>query len=391
MAAGIDPARWQTVPAVRLRLLTQVKLQLVFFTLFTLVRECPGQAAPDTLESPEVHADRTVTLRIRAPKAAEVTLSGDWMPAGSAEKMTRDDQGVWSITVGPLAPQVYLYTFNVDGLSIADPVNPRIKLRARTSASLMEVPGEEVWQFRDVPHGKVEINLHKSSVLGGEPRQVFVYTPPDYGRNAAVRYPVLYLLHGNNDVAAGWTFTGNANLILDNLLAQKKAAPMLIVMPWGHAVPFGAPREQQAKNNTLFERYLLEEGIPLVDSKYLTAPGPASRAVAGLSMGGSQALQIGLGHLDTVGSIGVLSAGKPRDFEQRYASLLEHPKQTNQRLKLLWIGVGKQDEVVENVRQFRGLLSARDIHHVDFETEGGHFYPVWRKCLAELAPLLFRK
>jgi enterochelin esterase-like enzyme len=367
-----------------------VKPTLLFLTLFTLARECPGQATPDTLESPEIHAGGTVTLRIRAPKAAEVTLSGDWMPAGSAEKMTRDDQGVWSVTVGPLAPQVYLYTFKVDGLSIADPVNPRIKLRARTSASLMEVPGEEVWQFRDVPHGKVEINLHKSRVLGA-PRQVFVYTPPDYGRNPAARYPVLYLFHGNNDVAAGWTFTGNAHLILDNLLAEKKAVPMLIAMPWGHAVPFGAPREQQARNNALFEQYLLEEVIPLVDSNYRTAPGPANRAVAGLSMGGSQALQIGLGHLDTVGSIGVFSAGKPRDFEQRYAGLLEHPKETNQRLKLLWIGVGKQDALLENVRQLRAALSQRDIRHVGFETEGGHFYPVWRRFLAEMAPLLFRQ
>ena len=359
--------------------------------LLTLARDCPGQAAPDTLVSPEIHASGTVTLRIRAPKAGEVTLTGDWMPAGSAEKMTRDGQGVWSLTVGPLAPQVYLYTFKVDGVPIADPVNPRIKLRARTSASLMEVPGQELWQFRDVPHGKVEINLHKSRVLGGQPRQVFVYTPPGYGRNPAARYPVLYLFHGNNDVAAGWTFTGNAHLILDNLLADNKAVPMLIVMPWGHAVPFGAPREQQAGNNSLFEQYLLEEVIPLVESNYRTAPGPANRAVAGLSMGGAQALRIGLGHLDIVSSIGVFSAGKPRDFEQRYAGLLDHPKDTNRRLKLLWIGTGRQDEGIDSIRQLQTTLSSHEIRHVDFEMDGGHFYPVWRRCLAEMAPLLFRQ
>jgi enterochelin esterase family protein len=341
--------------------------------------------------SPEVHRDGTVTLRIKAPKASEVTVNGDWMPAGAQEKMARSEDGVWSLTVGPLKPQVYLYTFTVDGLTIADPVNPRIKLRARTSASLMEVPGQELWQFRDVPHGKVEINLHKSAVLGGAPRQVYVYTPPGYDARAEARYPVLYLLHGHNDVAAGWTFTGNANLILDNLLAEGRATPMLIAMPWGHAVPIDAPETEQAKNNALFERYLVEEVVPLVEAKYRTARGAENRAVAGLSMGGSQALQTGLNHLDLFASIGVFSSGKPKDFEQRYAGVLSHPEETGRRLKLVWIGVGKQDAVAPSNRQLRASLEEHGIKVVSVEEEGGHFYPVWRRFLSEMAPLLFRR
>jgi enterochelin esterase-like enzyme len=375
-----------------LRYTPSVNPALPLLLLFALAAspQTPAPALAETLVSPDVHADRTVTFRLFAPKASVVTLTGDWMPLGSAEKMTKDDRGVWSITAGPLSPQIYLYTFKLDGISIADPINPRIKLRARTSASLVEVPGDEPWLYRDVPHGKVEINLHHSAVLGGVPRQVFVYTPPGYGSAATARYPVLYLFHGNNDVAAGWTFTGNANIILDNLIAEKKAIPMLVVMPWGHAVPFGAPREQQARNNDLFERYLIEEVLPLVESNYRTSAGGANRALAGLSMGGAQSLSIGLRHPDLFGNMGIFSAGKPRDFETRFKAALDAPEDTNAKLKLFWIGVGKQDSILDNVRQLRAALEAHKIRHVAVESEGAHFYPVWRRYLTEFAALLFR-
>ncbi len=157
-----------------------------------------------------------------------------------------------------------------------------------------------MWQARDVPHGKVEINWQRSTVLNGETRWIWIYTPPGYTKETKRRYPVLYLFHGSNDVAAGWTLAGCANLILDNLLAEKKAVPMIVVMPYGHAVPFGAPREQQANNTALFEQYLLKDVVPLVESKYRTAPGREKRAIAGLSMGGGQALTIGFSHLDHV-------------------------------------------------------------------------------------------
>lgn len=354
-----------------------------------------GGAAPqiDTLLSPEVHPDRTVTFRLRAPKASEVKVTGEWMLDYPSSKtpLTRDGEGVWSVTVGPLTPNVYLYSFNVDGMEIADPINPTIKLRARTSASLVLVPGGEPWEFTDVPHGAVNIVWHKSAVLDGAMRQVFIYTPPGYGKNAGARYPVLYLLHGSQDVAAGWTLTGNANFVLDNLIAEKKAVPMIVVMTNGHAVPFGTPATEPGKNNQLFEQYLLREVVPMVEANYRVAPGRANRAICGLSMGGGQATQIGLGHLDLFAWVGVFSSGQAQGFETRYKALLDDPKATNERLKLLFIGVGKTDPGYERVRQFDALLTAHKIQHIYWETEGAHVWPVWRRCLVETASRLFQK
>ncbi|MBL8227378.1 MAG: esterase [Bryobacterales bacterium] len=357
---------------------------------FGLVSVGSGQNLQDTLVSPEVHSDGRITFRLWAPKVAEASLQGDWMAANTREKMTKDDRGVWSITVGPLPPQVYLYTFQIDGLSIADPINPRMKLRARTSASLVEVPGEELWQFRDVPHGRVEIHYHRSAVLGGAQRQVFVYTPPGYGKDVRTRYPVLYLFHGSNDVAAGWTFTGNANLILDNLIAEKRAVPMLIVMPWGHALPFGSAPEVQSRNTELFEKYLITEVMPMVESSYRTVASAQGRAIAGLSMGGGQALTVGLHHLEKFSGIAVFSSGKPRNFEEQFGKVLAEPARINRQLKVFWIGVGRQDAVLESNRALRKTLESNSIRITAVESEGGHVYPVWRRYLSELAPLLFR-
>ncbi|MEJ7609306.1 MAG: alpha/beta hydrolase-fold protein [Bryobacteraceae bacterium] len=221
-----------------------------------------GQA----LISPEVHPDHRVTFRLAAPKAAEAAFYGDWMQPGTSQKMTRSDTGVWTATVGPLKPSIYIYNFILDGLAIADPTNPRIKLRARTSASLVEVKGAtpSLWDATDVPHGAVEINWQKSKVLGGDTRWIWVYTPPNYSGEPRRQYPVLYLFHGSNDIAGGWTLAGNANFILDNLIAQQTAKPMIVVMPFGHAVPFDAPREQQAKNTQLYDDYVMQDVIPFI-------------------------------------------------------------------------------------------------------------------------------
>ncbi|MBS1857442.1 MAG: esterase [Acidobacteria bacterium] len=355
----------------------------------------PAVAQPparDTLVSPEVRPDRTVTFRIRAPKAAQVTLFGAWMPVGSQQPMVRDADGVWSVTVGPLAPNGYLYSFTVDGVTIADPVNPDIKLRQRTSASLLEIPGNppEPWEIRDVPHGAVEVSWLKSKVLDGSTRQVFVYLPPGYGKSTT-RYPVLYLLHGSGDVPASWTQAGKANLILDNLIADRKAAPMIVVMPGGHAVPFGSARAVQAKNTELFEEYLVDEIVPWVEASYRTARGRENRAIAGLSMGGGQAFNVGFAHLDLFSAIGVFSASGGADLAGRFQQQLAHPAATNSKLKVFWIGIGKQDAGYERAKQFSAALQGAHIEHPFVETEGGHVWAVWRWALSEYAPLLFRR
>jgi enterochelin esterase family protein len=200
---------------------------------------------------------------------------------------------------------------------------------------------------------------------------------------------VLYLFHGNNDLAAGWTMAGRANLILDNLIADKKAVPMIIVMPWGHALPFGAhPPPGRPSNNDLFEQYLLKEVMPLVEARYRTAPGRRNRAIVGLSMGGAQALQIGLGHRELFAAIGVFGAGMTRsDFEGRYKTLSPNANAVGP----FFIGIGKEDGGLPRARELTDALRAHGFAPTYHEVEGGHIYPVWRKLLVETAPLLFTR
>lgn len=355
-----------------------------------VLAQAPG---PPAVNSPEVYADRRVTFRIRAPKASDVSFFGDWMAVGSSEKMSKDAEGVWSITLGPLPPSIYLYSFTVDGVTIADPVNPRIKLRSQTSASMVEIRGDtpELWQPQNVAHGSVQIDWQSSKVLPGDPRWIWVYTPPGYEKEQARKYPVLYLFHGSNDTAAGWTLAGNANFILDNLIAAHKAVPMIVVMPYGHAVPFGSPREQQAKNTAIFEEYVLKDVMPYVESRYRIAPGRENRAIAGLSMGGGQSLTIGFDHLDLFSAVGAFSAAVPADFATRYESALKASKDTNSKLRALWIGCGRQDSLFERSQKLSDLLKANNIQHTFRATEGRHTYTVWRQYLGEFVPLLFRK
>jgi enterochelin esterase-like enzyme len=361
-----------------------------FLLPFLLAATAAFAQTPRTpaLVSPEVLPDRHATFRVSAPKASEVSLFGDWMPPGTQQAMTRDAQGVWSVTIGPLDPGLAIYTLTVDGVTTPDPVNPRIKLRARTSASLVDVPGNppELWQARDVPHGTVEVNWARSRIIG-DTRAYYVYTPPGYEAGRSTRYPALYLLHGNNDTAAGWTDVGKANFILDNLIAEKRAVPMIIVMPFGHAVPYDGP---QAGNTAAFERYLIEEIIPEVEGKYRVAPGRENRAIVGLSMGGGHALQIGLGHLDQFSAVGAFSSAVPGGFEDRFKTLLDDPIRTNAKLKLLWIGCGRQYPGFARNQRLSELLARHQIKHTFHPTDGLHNFAVWRRYLAETAPLLFR-
>jgi enterochelin esterase-like enzyme len=362
--------------------------------IFAIMMLCASLCAQtNRIISPEIRADGKVTFRLQAPKVTEAALFADWMLVGTVEKMMKDSDGTWSVTVGPIDPGIYIYHFAVDGLNIADPINPAIKLRARTSASLLEVPGKtpKIWEARDVPHGTVEIQNHKATALGGEMRPVWIYKPPGYDSGGRKRYPVLYLLHGSNDTPAGWTMVGRANYIMDNLLAEKKAREMIIVMPFGHAVHFDAPRDQQQNNAQKFEEYLFKDLAPLVESSYRIKKGRDNHAIVGLSMGGGQALQIGLGHLDTFSAVGAFSSAIPRDFENRFKTLLDHPKETNKKLDLLWIGCGRQDTIAfRGSENLSAVLEKHGIKHTFRPTEGRHTYTVWRQYFTEVAPLLFR-
>ncbi|MDP9169440.1 MAG: alpha/beta hydrolase-fold protein [Acidobacteriota bacterium] len=349
-----------------------------------LMSTASAQTPPaDGLVSPEVHPDRTVTFRVRAPKAAEVTLYGDWMPVGKPEPMTKGPDGVWAINTAPLEANGHLYWFNLDGIAIADPINPVLKQRQRTSASLVEVPAASPapWELRDVPHGSVVTEWEKSAVLNRTERMV-VYLPPGYQKSSA-RYPVLYLVHGSGDTPESWTNAGHANLILDNLIADHKAKPMIVVMPAGHALPFGTGRGGPVSNNDLFEQYLTKEVIPAVESKYRVAPGVRNRALAGLSMGGGHTIYTGFRHSAMFSALGIFSPGLPNGFD--VAAL--HPK-----IPLVWITCGDNDTTVNytHVKAWAEALDKSGIQEKFTTYPGAHTWPVWRNSLADFAPLLFQ-
>ncbi|HEX4772949.1 MAG TPA: alpha/beta hydrolase-fold protein [Bryobacteraceae bacterium] len=351
--------------------------------LLTSVSTVAQTPPPDGVLSPEVHADRTVTFRIRAPKAADVKLYGDWMPVGELQAMTKDSEGVWSFTTSPLEANVHLYWFNLDGVSIADPVNPVIKIRQRTSASLVEVPETPpaLWEVRDVPHGTVVTEWRNSAVLNRTER-VVLYLPPGY-ETSTVRYPVLYLVHGSGDVPESWTQAGHANLILDNLIAGGKANAMIVVMPAGHALPFGTKPGGPVSNDELFDRYLTTEVMPAMEKKYRIAPGAANRALAGLSMGGSHTIYSGFHHPADFSALGIFSPGVAGEV-----STITKAKQPG----LIWISCGDQDMAVhyDRVKAWADSLEKAGVRETFITYPGAHTWPVWRRSFADFAPLIFK-
>jgi len=358
-----------------------------------------GRGPVDTLVSPEVHPDHTVTFRLRAPQANDVTLTGDWMATletstGGTTKMTKDASGIWSFTSPPLEPTVHLYFFTVDGVNIADPVNPDVKLRVRTSGSLVEVPGDPipVWQLQEVPRGSVDLNWHHSRAYD-DYHEFAVYLPPGYYKSNA-RYPVLYLVHGAGDIATSWTNPGATNVILDNLIAQKKAVPMIVVMPFNGGNNPAAGRGQgggRGAGPSPFDEYLTKELMPLIDSTYRTLPGRKNRAMAGLSAGGGATYNVGLKHTELFSQFGFLSAaGVNGEFATKYPEFAD-AKNAAAKLDLIWIGVGQQDPLKAGSQAFDEALTGLKIKHTFLTREGGHVWPVWRWALSEFAPLLFRK
>jgi enterochelin esterase family protein len=380
-----------------------------------------GRGQQDNLVSPEVHPDRTVTFRLRAPQASVVTLTGDWLatPAastGGTVPMTKDSAGIWSLTTAPLEATVHLYFFTMDGVTMADPVNPKMKLRVRTSASLVEVPGDPIpaWQFRDIPHGSMDWNTQHSKVYD-DTHEFLVYLPPGY-HTAKARYPVLYLVHGAGDTALGWGTAGAANLILDSLIAEKKAVPMIVVMPFNGsnapvpaggrgngagAGPGGGGRGASGGRggigrgagggNTQFEDYMLTELIPFIDSSYRVAPGRQNRSMAGLSAGGAATYNIAFKHPELFSSAGLFSAAGGGSFEARYPQLAADPKGTNAKFSVIWIGCGTEDPLDQGAKSLDAELTKLKIGHTYKDRDGGHVWPVWRWALNEYAPLLFKK
>ena len=358
----------------------------------------------DTLVSPEVHSDSRITFRIYAPHAAKVALVGDWMETPGPLALSKDDQGVWSVTVGPLGADFYSYAFFVDEVRTLDPRNPTIKQGIVTVENMVFVPGAAAafQENADVPHGDIRKVWYRSSTLDML-RRMQVYTPPGYD-GGTERYPVLYLLHGGGDEDSGWSTIGRAGFILDNLLAAKAVVPMIIVMPNGSLPrPAGLPAPvpgtppDPAVMAALQERFtseLMRDVVPFVESRFRVQANREHRAIAGLSMGGGQTLRVVTSHPDAFSYVAIWSAGvapaASADFEKRAAAFLANTESVNAGVRGLWIAVGDRDFALPGSKNLSQLLQKHGIRHDLHVSGGGHTWLNWRQYLRELAPRLFR-
>jgi enterochelin esterase-like enzyme len=369
-----------------------MRLQSLFLLVSVgFILSLPAQS----FTSPEVHPDRTITFRLKAPDAKDVRVRCEGVKGSNMEK---DEQGVWSLTTEPLDPDIYAYSFTVDGVRTIDPANPLLKYNLLNTDSQVHVPGSSnlVWEVNDVPRGVIHRHFYKSPAAGDD-RDFIVYTPPGYDPSARKRYPTLYLLHGYSDDTTAWTTVGRANVVLDNLLARKQAEPMLIVMPLGYGtmeiVKAGWQRVRDRslweKNQNQFRQTLLEEVIPQVEKAYRVSAKPHDRAIAGLSMGGSESLMVGLGNPDRFGWVGAFSSGGLNtNFVAQFPKLDQN---ANGQLRLLWISCGAEDGLLASNRNLHDWLTIKHINHEWHETPGAHSFRVWRRNLGEFLPKLFRE
>jgi enterochelin esterase-like enzyme len=348
-----------------------------------------GPTTPyDRLVSPEVSADGRITFRFYAPKAASVTVIpwfGDQRPP---MVLTKDADGVWSVTTDPIPPGAYRYRFTVDGATVPDPRNPLTGAMNREMTSLVAVPGgpDDLPTYHaGIPHGAVITQMYDSPIAGPQ-RRLHVYLPPGYhgGKN----FPVLYLLHGGGDGDLGWLTEGHAAEILDNLIAQGKAKPMVVVFPDGIIKDSWTMGEPEQDKLGLELRTVI---VPMIESQFAVSKRPEDRALAGLSMGGIQTLNIGLLHTDEFRYLGIFSSGWFPDslkaMDTKYGGTL---KANTDRLKLLWIAHGKTDIARNNSLAMIEMLRSHGVKLQSEETPGGHTMENWRRYLGEFAPLLFR-
>jgi enterochelin esterase family protein len=352
--------------------------------------------------SPEVLPDHRVTFRIQAAKASEVTLRGDWMEGIASEKLSKDDQGVWSVTVGPLMPDFYSYSFTVDGVKTLDPLNAVVKQGVRSLDNMFFLAGEEA-AFQDnkpVPHGQIRQVWYRSGTLDTQWR-MHIYTPPGYD-DSGDKYPVLYLLHGGGDEDSGWSTIGRAGFIIDNLIAADKAKRMIVVMPNGSlprpanmpAFTPGTPPspEVMAALQERFTNELMKEIIPYVEKNFRVVADREHRAIAGLSMGGGQTLQVVTANPEQFAYVAVWSAGiwqNATDWEKQNEQFLSKADQINQWVKLFSISVGDKDFTLKGSKALSEVLDSHGIKNQLHISGGGHTWINWRRYLNALVPQLF--
>lgn len=357
-----------------------------------------GPRGPQVV-SPEVKDDRTVTFRIHAPKADEVRLNTSDLPGGFAPRpLAKGENDVWELTVGPVDAGAYRYTFDVDGVAVVDPRSNEVSESNGNVWSVVHVPGADFIDAANVPHGAVASVYYDSKSLGRQ-RRMHVYTPPGYEAGDQ-KYPALYLLHGAGDIDDSWTSVGRANFILDHLIAAGKAKPMIVVMPAGHTGPFsfGAPPPPNADGRPNigandFEKDFNEDLRPYIEKNYRVLTDRPNRAIAGLSMGGAQTLNLAIADLEDYGYVGVFSSGiflrSPEEWQEEHAETLSS-ESAKSGLKLLWFATGSEDFLIRSSRDTVELFKKNGFNPVFVESKGGHTWLNWRDYLNEFAPQLFQ-
>jgi enterochelin esterase family protein len=386
--------------------LFSILISMVFMTTVSFAQQSifgGGQ-----IVSPQIHDDNSVTFRLNAPDAAEVKLSGDWMPAegwtpGSVA-MQKGDNGIWSFTTAPLEPELYSYSFLIDGFRTTDPNNPFLIRDVANVMNIFIIGGEQadLYKVNDVPHGTVAHRWYNSPGLKMD-RRITIYTPPGY-ENTSEKYPVLYLLHGAGGDEEAWITLGRTAQIMDNLIAKGKAKPMIVVMPNGNVIQDAAPGEgNQGFYKPQFMIPKTMDGtyeanftdiIKFVETNYRVKTEKAHRAIAGLSMGGFHSLHISRYYPNTFDYVGLFSAAilpNQNAVHEVYQNFDETLKQQMENgYALYWIGIGKTDFLYDANKQYREKLDNLGMEFIYRETEGGHIWKNWRVYLSEFVPLLFQ-
>lgn len=331
---------------------------------------------PPAISSPDINADGSITFRYFSRSARQVTLKGEFLQ--SPVSLTGDTSGIWTVTVPPVVPDIYPYSFVVDSVELADPNNTYIFANERFKRSLLEVPGKQplIHSLQNVPHGRIEYRYYESATLGST-RPLLVYTPPGYGKQPGKKYPVLYLIHGGSDTEETWTRVGKANLIADNLIAAGKCPEMIIVMPYGNVRPKPMPD---------FTRDVIEDLIPFVEKNYAVNTEAASRAIAGFSVGGGQTLNIGLTHTDRFAYIfSYAPYTETEEFKRLFTNWTPDAQKMNKQLRLFTISVGTEDFLYESVKKNIAFFEEKKIRLTSHIVPGGH---TWMNCKKFLATTL---
>jgi enterochelin esterase-like enzyme len=358
---------------------------------FACIAICQPPRGPFVI-SPQVNSDQSVTFRYLAPDAKAVMLDAQF---GKPIPMIKGENGIWSVTTEPVKPDIYPYCFVVDGIRVMDPANEEFFPNEFFKASLVDIPGNSplIHSMQDVPHGTISYCTYKSKSMNGMFRPLVIYTPPGYEKKPGEKYPVLYLISGTTDTEETWFKVGHANFILDNLIAQGKAVPMIVVMPYGNngIAVSGPSGPDVVPMYQAFNNDLISSIIPYTESSFRIIADREHRAIAGFSRGGGQTLWAGLSNTDKFASICSFSAYLTSDvFEQNFSSFYANPEQTNKQMKLFWLSVGNEDFLYKQAVEFMDLLKAKNIHTKTLITTGGHTWMNCKHFLSEAAPLLFK-